>query len=132
MPTIKKIVRMNLADLIEWGFENEVKNKQYVCEQNDSKVVEFNLFGNLEFSSNFSFSLADTYEVELLEEITEATRIWQLIELTDEGLLGRTYLHKNEAIEDVKTDNSVAFYIIDEDLTPTLIWKKRGVGRLNG
>lgn len=124
LAVIKTKQKMKLHELIEWGFENEVKNKQYVCEQNDSKVVEFNLFGNLEFSSNFSFSLADTYEVELLEEITEATRIWQLIELTDEGLLGRTYLHKNEAIEDVKTDNSKAFYFLKEDLSATLIWKK--------
>lgn len=124
LAVIKTKQKMKLHELIEWGFENEVKNKQYVCEQNDSKVVEFNLFGNLEFSSNFSFSLADTYEVELLEEITEVTRIWQFIELTDEGLLGRTYLHKNESIENVKTDNSKAFYFLKEDLSAILIWKK--------
>ena len=118
---IKRKVEMNLPQLIEWGWKNEIEKRSFTS--NGGKVT-----ANFEDMGRFvadNFISSDvTFTVEIEEKITEKTKLWNFIELSSEGLLGRTYLHKNLAIEDVKTDNSVAFYIIDDDLTPTLIWTK--------
>lgn len=127
MPTIKTKKEMNLAELIEWGWDNKdkVQGKNFKSNVKD-------VFGNysiVQFSvDSYGFKTDgvarnDTFTVEVEEEITEKTKIWQFIELRDAGLLGRTYLYKNESIENVKTDNSLVFYFIDEDLTATVIWK---------
>lgn len=121
MPSIKKIVKMNLTELIDWIWKNEVEDKRFISDCVKSKVF-VSKYGKI--TTACGIGKTDTFTVEVEEEITEYKKIWKLIELSSEGLLGRTYLHKNLAIEDVKTDNSVAFYIIDDDLTPTLIWKK--------
>lgn len=121
MPTIKRKEEMTLPQLIEWAWENDIKNATY--RSKNELFVTFPFDGKGVIGYGYAFSKNDTFTVEIKEEITEKTKIWQLIELRDEGLLGRTYLHKNESIENIKTDNSLVFYFIDEDLTATVIWK---------
>lgn len=121
MPTIKRKEEMTLPQLIEWAWENDIKNATY--RSKNELFVTFPFDGKGVIGYGYAFSKNDTFTVEIKEEITEETKIWQFIELRDEGLLGRTYLHKNESIENVKTDNSLVFYFIDEDLTATVIWK---------
>ena len=118
---IKTKKEMNLPQLIEWAMENNIKDTIFLTK---TYSVGFDIHGFIYFNSSTTIPLDTVFTVEIEEEITEDTKLWNFIELSSEGLLGRTYLHKNLAIEDVKTDNSVAFYIIDDDLTPTLIWKR--------
>ncbi len=73
-------------------------------------------------------SADDTFEVEFEEDITEETKVDRLIELFEiqEGDYNST-LYENTSIKEclygrcVPTRNS--FYILNDDLTMTLIWK---------
>lgn len=123
MPTIKTKKEMNLPELIEWANKNEVVCKEYRCNEDKGKAVTFALSGSIYFTDFKIYSIRDTFTVEIEEEITEDTVIHKLIELSDKGLLGRTILNINSSINLTKTDKSVAFYILNDDLTMTLIWR---------
>lgn len=59
-------------------------------------------------------------EVEVEEEITEDTKIENLIELHKDNDIS---IYQNEYIDNAKDFNSKAFYIMNEDMTMSLIWK---------
>ena len=110
---------MNLPQLIEWLFrKNNLDDEIFLSNQHNRVQVTDD--GILEFFGTF---YNDTFTVEIEEEITEDTAIHRLIELSDKGLLGRTILNINRSINLAKTEKSVAFYIMNYDLTMTLIWK---------
>lgn len=120
MPTIKTKKELNLPELIEWGWKNEIKKRSFIS--NDGKVTaNFEDMG--QFITDYYVSSDVTFTVEIEEEITEDTVIHKLIELSDKGLLGRTILNINSSINLAKTEKSVAFYILNDDLTMTLIWR---------
>lgn len=123
MPTIKRKVEMNLPELIEWGCKNEIKSKRYSCNGRENKGVYFNLFGKVEFDYGYSYSTDDTFTVEVEEQIDENTELIALVELSSRGLLGKTTLYRYHSINDVIDNQSVAFYILNDDQTMTLIWK---------
>ena len=127
MPTIKRKVEMNLPQLIEWGFENDVTNTWYRASNVEEYISEvfFDATGLPQFSNTVNKN--DTFTVEVEEEITEDTKIHKMIELSDKGLLGGTGLYINSTVNQAKTNESLAFYIVNDDLTMTLIWKN---GRL--
>ena len=132
MVKIKQKKQLNLPQLIEWGRKNGVENKEYVCNEHKAKSVIFNLMGWAEFSDEFSYNLHDTFTVEVEEEITEDTVIDELVELYEDYLESNEILkHENRSISEVKDEDgyaSQAFYIINYDLTMTLIWtRERGL-----
>lgn len=125
MPTIKRKVEMNLPELIEWGFENDITGTMFSGDRVEAKKIRFEvgiivkMFGDL--------CKDDTFTVEVEEEITEDTKINKMVELSDKGLLGGTGLYINSTVNQAKTNKSIAFYIVNDDLTMKLIWKN---GRL--
>ncbi|EIA5781281.1 hypothetical protein K7N39_001893 [Staphylococcus pseudintermedius] len=95
---IKVKKEMNLHELIKWAWENDVKGK--------------------------------TFKVEVEELITEDTKISTLIELfvSDYGKIIHTYHRTSigEAIGEVHKGAEAlptAFYMLNDDMTMTLIWK---------
>lgn len=74
-----------------------------------------------------------TFTVEVEEEITEDTVIFRLLEVRnaisskEEGWqdlkILKSYVYGNHTIAEVKNEYSVAFYILKDDMTITLIWK---------
>lgn len=123
MPTIKRKVEMNLGELLCWAIDNKEQaslkdfySKNMRVRFNDSAKPE------IIFDKQF-LPIDQTFKVKIEEHITEDTVIHKLIELSDKGLLGRTILNVNSSINLTKTDESVAFYIMNDDLTMTLIWK---------
>lgn len=73
-------------------------------------------------------SIDDTFEVEVEKEITEETKFDRLIELFEiqEGDYNST-LYENTSIKECLYGRCVptkAFYILNDDLTLTLIWKE--------
>ncbi len=74
-----------------------------------------------------------TFTVEIEEEITEETAIPRLLEVRnaipskEEGWqdlkILKSYMYGNHTIAEVKNEYSVAFYILKDDMTMTLIWK---------
>lgn len=69
MVKIKQKKKLNLAQLIEWGFENDVTNKEYVCNEHEAKSVIFNLSGWTEFSDEFSYNPHDTFTVKVRKKL---------------------------------------------------------------
>jgi len=114
--------QMNLPQLIEWGFNNPnlVKGKLFLTKEHDeySPYVQFSVDGYGVRTSQ-SISNDDTFTVEVEEEITEDTVIPKML------LRGR-YTGYYE-IEDCKlrgfNENLLQAYILNNDLTMTLIWR---------
>lgn len=132
MVKIKQKKTMNLPQLIEWAWKNDITNKEYICNEFEKKSVIFNLSGWAEFSDEFSYNPEDTFTVEVEEEITEDTVLDELVELYEDYLENNEILkHKNRSISEAKDEDgcaSQAFYIIHDDLIMTLIWtRERGL-----
>lgn len=124
---------MNLIELINWGFENDVHCKSYITSDEDGNVSEvtFDACGIPRFSS--MVSKEDIFTVEIEEEITEETIIFRLLEVRNtipskkkewqDLKLLKSHLYGNRSISRVKNEHSVAFYNLNDDMTTTLIWK---------
>ena len=128
LPTIKRKVEMNLPELIEWGFKNDIREKSFIayeCVGDQRHEVHFNALGIPKFSAFIKKS--NTFTVEIEEQIDENTELTALVELSSRGLLGKTTLYRYHSINDVIDNQSVAFYILNDDQTMDLIWKN---GRL--
>src|SRR5699024_1830301 len=124
LPTIKRKVEMNLPELIEWGFENNIREKSFIayeCVGDQRHEVHFNALGIPKFSAFIKKS--NTFTVEVEERIDEDTEIIALVELSSRGLLGKTTLYRYHSINDVIDNQSVAFYILNDDQTMDLIWR---------
>ncbi len=128
MVKIKQKKQLNLPQLIEWGFDNDVRNKYFLTHDSEGNVSEmsFDIRGLPKFSSVVDKS--DTFTVEVEEEITEDTMIDELVELYEDYLESNEILkHENRSISEAKDEDgcaSQAFYIIYDDLTMTLIWTR--------
>ena len=124
LPTIKRKVEMNLPQLIEWGFKNDIREKSFIayeCVGDQRHEVHFNALGIPKFSAFIKKS--NTFTVEIEEQIDENTELTALVELSSRGLLGKTTLYRYHSINDVIDNQSVAFYILNDDQTMDLIWK---------
>ena len=129
MAKIKKEVEMTLPQLIGWGFKNNIKNRKFISNSKDYTSVIFDSSGDIEFSNYFSSE--DTFTVEVDEEITEEKEIDKLVEVYRE--MGRdvlfTMLHNETSINEAKDESEVyktvpvAFYVLNDNLNMTLIWK---------
>ena len=121
MVKIKCEVEMTLPELIEWGFKNNIKNRKFVRNRNQRyfKPVVFNSCGYAEFNDDFSYSPEDTFTVEVEEELTEDTKIPEMLEIFEDNDGTQWF---GNSIEQVKDDFSKEFWLKDGD-TMTLIWK---------
>nr|DAI85696.1 MAG TPA: hypothetical protein [Caudoviricetes sp.] len=119
MTKIKRKVKMTLPELIEWGFKNGIKNKEFVSNFFKKKSVIFNLSGWAEFSDEYAYLPEDTFTVEVEEEITEETKIPEMLEIFQDNDGTQWF---GNSIEQVKDDFSREFWLKDGN-TMTLIWK---------
>ncbi|MDU9326076.1 hypothetical protein [Staphylococcus pseudintermedius] len=117
---------MNLHELIKWAWENDVKGKTF--KSNRGKKVKFYSIGG--FNVMEPIWGHDIFNVEVEEEITEETEIPVLVELFMSGLdeIIHTYHRTSigEAIGEVHKGAEAlptAFYMLNDDMTMTLIWK---------
>ncbi len=116
---------MTLPQLIEWAWENSIKHKEFTGSRNG--IVEFDFRG---WVRTDLIEPDEFFKVEVEEEITEDTKIPTLIELfvSGYGQIIHTYYRTSirETIgEVVKGVDALpkAFYILNDDMTMTLIWK---------
>ena len=119
MTKIKRKVKMTLPELIEWGFKNGIKNKEFVSNFFKKKSVIFNLSGWAEFSDEYAYLPEDTFTVEVEEEITVETKIPEMLEIFQDNDGTQWF---GNSIEQVKDDFSREFWLKDGN-TMTLIWK---------
>lgn len=127
---IKVKKTMTLSELIEWAWENPelTNNKKFFARSNY-------LSGSVKFSTGLSRTITtnnimfdDEFEVEVEEEITEDTKFDRLFEVYEiqEGVYKSSSYGNTNINEHVKRDRifpAKAFYILNDDLTMTLIWK---------
>lgn len=119
MVKIKREVEMTLPELIEWGFKNGIKNREFPCNQANFKSVAFNSDGWIDFSDDLYYLPEDTFTVEVEEEITEQTVFKRFYEYTK----GQSFMiYENTSISKIKDEISKEFWMKDGN-TMTLIWK---------
>ena len=125
---------MTLPELITWAWENDVREEWFYSDnqaQKSSYGVEFDEDGD--FISRLALNSDLLFTVEVEEEITEETVIPRLLEVRnaipskEEGWkdlkILKSYMYGNHTISEVKNEHSVAIYILNDDMTMTLIWK---------
>ncbi|WP_158177377.1 hypothetical protein [Staphylococcus aureus] len=126
---IKVKKEMKIDELIKWARENpelSFGRKYYTTDKNDENFIYFGVFKNCFKISDFILVNA-TFSVKVEEEATEETKVDRLIELFEiqEGDYNST-LYENTSIKECLYGRCVptkAFYILNDDLTMTLIWK---------
>lgn len=116
MPKIKRKVEMTLPELIEWAWENNVKEKAFYSNVDDG-FVYFDMVQTV--SVEQSIAENETFTVEIEEEITEDTVFKHLYEFT-KGKFFHNY--EDISISKRKDELSKEFWI-RKDGTMTLIWK---------
>ena len=136
MPTIKRKVEMNLPQLIEWGFENDVTNTWYRASNVEEYISEvfFGATGLPHFSNTVDKN--DLFIVEVEEELTEDTVIPKLM-----TTFKKNYLKGDFGYQRVRIDENYpiklmlnraeehkepieTLHVVNEDGTHTLIWNK--------
>ncbi|HBH8925072.1 TPA: hypothetical protein QE967_001801 [Staphylococcus aureus] len=126
---IKVKKEMKLDELIKWARSNPgISNGKNFYETDESvKAVYFQKDTNKFFTIGGFTSIDATFEVEVEEEITEETKFDRLFEVFEvsEGEYNPTS-NRNTSINESLNDNIFpikAFYILNDDMTMTLIWK---------
>lgn len=120
---------MTLPELIEWGFKNKIKNREFECKEADFKSVVFNSDGWIDFSDEFYYLPEDTFMVAIEEEISEDTVIPVLLQVYTNSTKSNTYseIYENKSIKDVLGDEIIdlvkTFHLVKEDGEHVLIWK---------
>lgn len=121
MPKIKVEKEMILPELLSWAIDNK-EQARFRDFSSKSMRVRFNDNAKPEIIFDKRFlPIEQTFKVQIEEEITDDTQIPNLRHLTKYGFTKATH---TRSIKEAKSDNSVAFYILDDDLTMTLIWTK--------
>ncbi|PWZ88247.1 hypothetical protein [Staphylococcus pseudintermedius] len=123
---IKKKVKMNLHELIQWAWENNVKGETFTS--NYGRDVKF--YSDVSFNTMEPIYHWDTFTVEVEEKITERTVIPLFLEVYEhEGELVflpqkrstiESLLEESDREENITTK---ILYLINDDGTLTLIWK---------
>lgn len=129
MMKIKVKKEMKLDELIKWARSNPgISNGKNFYETDESvKAVYFQKDTNKFFTIGGFTSIDATFEVEVEEEITEEIKFDRLFEVFEvsEGEYNPTS-NRNTSINESLNDNIFpikAFYILNDDMTMTLIWK---------
>ncbi|MCC2090275.1 hypothetical protein KRP69_13925 [Mammaliicoccus sciuri] len=123
MPTIKTKKEMNLGELLCWAIDNK-EQARFRDFSSKNMRVRFNDSAKPEIIFDKRFLPIDqTFTVEIEEEITEDTEIKGLVELGNDGDGTDFFQCNGSSINERKDFDSEAFYILNDDLTMTLIWK---------
>ena len=117
---IKDKKKMTLLQLIEWAWENGIKDEVFFSSDNRMKSLYFNALGRVEFSDSDQFSSYDTFTVITEEEITEDTVIPEMLVIFSNGV---TDLTNNKRLNDLSGTNLKSAYIMNDDLRLILIWR---------
>lgn len=115
---IKQKKQLNLPQLIDWAWDNDIKNKEYPCYGFENKTVIFDSTCWAGFNNGYSYNKTDTFTVEVEEEVTEDTEFKRMVEVTTDDLFA---VWKNASISTWKREHSKEFHAyIDGEFK--LIW----------
>ena len=115
---IKRKVEMTLPQLIEWIEINRRFDESFGSDRYN--YVHVNVDGILEFTGKFC---EDTFTVTTEEEITEDTEFEKLYYTTIlSRIVESSYTTIQSSLKHIAVE-PIAFYIMNDDLTLTLIWR---------
>ncbi len=133
MVNIKRKVEMTLPELVEWGFKNNVKNREFSRNHKYFKLVVFNSCGYVDFKDDYAYSPEDTFTVEVEEEITEETKIHKFLviflDMSISNCIEIPSIGEDESIKEILQGNEKrsltikSIHLVNDDKTHTLIWK---------
>ena len=118
MVKLKRKIEMNLYELINWAWNNDIRDKRYKSVKG-LDTVYFNQFGIVQLYE--SISSEDVFIIETEEEITEETLLPKILALYD-GTLPEILI--NERIENIDLNKEDTVYLMEGDTNLTLVWKK--------
>lgn len=128
MVKIKQKKQLNLPQLVEWGFENDVTGSMFSDDRVEAKRIRFEV--GLLVSIHGDMHKGDTFTVEVEEEFTEGTVIPKVLVMFEHN--GNTHIeqHDSKCINEIlcldkKVKGSVTktIHAMNTDLTLTLIWR---------
>lgn len=118
MVKLKRKIEMNLYELINWAWDNDIKDKRYESIKG-LDTVYFDQSGGVQLYE--SFSSEDVFIIETEEEITEETLLPKILILYD-GTLPEILI--NVRIENIDLNKEDTVYLMEGDTNLTLVWKK--------
>lgn len=122
---IKQKKQLNLPQLIEWAWDNGIKNKEYQCDGFEDKTVIFNRMGWAEFSDKYSYNLTDFFIVEVEEVVDSNTVLDNVYTVNVEEGTSHTTYYKSKSINEVKTDEiNIIYTILQEEAI--VLWDSQG------
>ncbi|MCO4339740.1 hypothetical protein MTQ94_06380 [Staphylococcus agnetis] len=128
MVKIKTKKKMTLPELIQWGWDNPelVKGKLIKPKSKTFEGVHFLVTNRV--MTLTPVSKYDIFTVEIEEEITEDTVITNLVEVYEYNEIMESAAHGECSItnalgEEVDDVSRLAFYMLNDDLSMTLLWK---------
>ena len=128
--------QLNLSQLIEWVWENEIKN--IMCRRSNRRVFEYiwvNENSDIEFNEEMVFKKDDIFEFKIEEEITEDTVIPKLLTTFKKIYLKDDFGYQRVRIdEDFKIqlmlnrakahgEKIETLHMVNDDGTHTLLWR---------
>lgn len=126
MVKIKTKKKLTLPELIKWACVNGITNKRYV----GNKGGEVYFDGLRRFRTSGEVYPEETFKVEVEEEITEDTKIANLVQVYKEDNNTFVSAWTGDTIKEITAltkrngCSSIAFYMLNDDMTLSLIWKE--------
>lgn len=124
---IKTRKQLNLPQLIEWAWDNGVRNVTFRGLDKKGYVVSISINDKGEFTSDWRISKNDLFTVEVEEEITEETVHTMLIVIYKYPTLRKIFSHRDNTsirqYKELEEDDVDSFYMLNDDSTMTLIWR---------
>lgn len=117
---IKRKVQLNLPQLIEWLLESG--KSECIVISNMNNIVQLEPYGVIRFSQE-KFYPEEIFTVTIEEEITEDTVIEKLYHTTIPSRIVESGCSTIKSTLEHSTVEPIAFYILNDDLTMTLIWR---------
>lgn len=115
---IKTKKQLNLPQLIEWAWDNDIKNEIFIADKQLTNI-EFDDTGDVLIYGNDNKKTVK-FSIEVEEEITEDTVIPKMLILDNDG---STRLKENHRTSYYRAIDTKALYLINDDLTLNLIWR---------
>ena len=134
MVSVKTKKQLTLPQLIEWAWDNDVRNLSFRGHDEKGRTASVSIDENGEFTSDWRISKDQIFTIEVEEEITEDTKIPKLMttfkKTTLEGGIGyqRVRIDENYPIKLMlnRTESHgepvEALHIVNDDSTHTLLW----------
>lgn len=115
---IKRKVQLNLPQLIEWAWENNVKGEFFSIDKNEESGIYFATNNDFMMKNADYIRYNNTFTVEVDEEIDEDTEIDKLVVIDDDDDL---LVFSNYTIREIKNNDFKEFHAyIDGEFK--LIW----------